>query len=228
LRDPDGKRDAELTNLLKACVRLICKSESSTAFAIKGRNWLIEIGDLLHDAFPNAKNLFLYRDAISWSNSLQRVYEQNNIDYHSPATQLGIAQLFSHLHPLFTKYSPDNPSISDASAVSWLSCLHRYLELHKKGIPFLAIRYEDLNAQREQTTKVILEYCAVDTSHVNLVLKVFEHDSQAGTVLARDNPKESHKPSMSAEHQERICEILQQHPIIKTPDFTVPGTSELQ
>jgi hypothetical protein len=68
LRPTDGSRDAELRSLAADCVKLICKppgpgTGSGQRHVLKFRSMGIEIADLLHRAFPEARSMFLYRGA---------------------------------------------------------------------------------------------------------------------------------------------------------------------
>jgi len=55
--------------LLDATMRLLCKTPVQTAWVIKGRSWAIELADWLHELYPHARHLYLYREAESWIKS---------------------------------------------------------------------------------------------------------------------------------------------------------------
>ncbi len=104
-----------------------------------------------------------------------------------------------------------------------------YLRLHRQGIPFLAIRYEDLDTHRQQVIRAIFDYCDLPASKVEVALKAFERDSQQGTPLEGTSQQKSDTEfSMSAEQVARLRTILQKHDIINTPDFIVPGSLEIK
>jgi hypothetical protein len=42
---------------------------------IKGRSFIIELADWLHELYPQSRNLFLYRDGESWLRSAMRAYD---------------------------------------------------------------------------------------------------------------------------------------------------------
>jgi hypothetical protein len=76
LRPRDGSRDAELRQLLQSCTRLLYKpTGAQTTLAIKFRSFSIEIADLLYLVYPQAKILFLYRDAETWSRSQAKAFD---------------------------------------------------------------------------------------------------------------------------------------------------------
>jgi hypothetical protein len=73
-RPGNRSRDAELTRLLQASTRLLYKPAKpgvDTLF-IKFRPASIQIGDLMHKAFPTARYMFLYRNAEAWAQSAAR------------------------------------------------------------------------------------------------------------------------------------------------------------
>jgi hypothetical protein len=77
IRPEDGSRDAELTRLVQSCTRLLFKPirPGADTLFLKFRPFSIEIGDLIHKAFPTAKAMFIYRNAESWARSVNRSIE---------------------------------------------------------------------------------------------------------------------------------------------------------
>ncbi|HVU12970.1 MAG TPA: hypothetical protein VHD90_16945, partial [Phototrophicaceae bacterium] len=66
MRPDDGSRDAELIDLIDCTVRMLFKPNGSitpTTYCIKFRAEATPSMDLFQAAFPQAKNLFLYREA---------------------------------------------------------------------------------------------------------------------------------------------------------------------
>ncbi|MCC6804083.1 MAG: hypothetical protein IT319_14470, partial [Anaerolineae bacterium] len=76
LRYRDQTRDDEYTALLRSATLLLGKgmtletSRVTPTLALKFRAMCIQVGDLLHAAFPQATTLFLYRRLRSWSRSI--------------------------------------------------------------------------------------------------------------------------------------------------------------
>ena len=74
----DGSNDAEISALVESCLKLLCKPMEQTphprGWVIKFRSFTIELGDLLHKHFPNTRNIFLYRNAEPWLNSMLRAF----------------------------------------------------------------------------------------------------------------------------------------------------------
>ena len=83
IRPAGGRRDAELTRLLHSSTRLLfrpARAGMDTLF-IKFRSCSIEIGDLMHKAFPQARVMFLYRNAEAWARSAGRSV-QSRVESH--------------------------------------------------------------------------------------------------------------------------------------------------
>jgi hypothetical protein len=116
---------------------------------------------------------------------------------------------------------------SKVCALWWLFAIELYLAQHGRGIPILAVRYTDLNAHREEARRKVFTYCDLPVSKVKEALKAFERDAQAGTPLAREDAKQGNTLRLSDEQLADVYDVLQRHPIIKTPDFRLPGTLTL-
>jgi len=74
LRPQNGSRDAELTKLVHSCTRLMFKPihrEVDTLF-LKFRPSCIKIADLVYNAYPAGRTMFLYRNAETWARSAGR------------------------------------------------------------------------------------------------------------------------------------------------------------
>jgi hypothetical protein len=100
LRPRDGSRDPELTRLLESCTRLLYKPAGPRVdtLAVKFRSYAIEVGDLMYRAFPQARVLFIYRNAETWLQSYARAF----------ATQAGKDNLAAML--------PQNPHFLERTA----------------------------------------------------------------------------------------------------------------
>ena len=105
----------------------------------------------------------------------------------------------------------------------WLRTMERYLELHEKGMPGLAIRYEDLKAAPQETMQKIVEYCGFSKFNMEAVYQVLERDSQAGSAFSQEKLLQKNFELTDA-HRADLAKILQAHPIINSPDFVMPTT----
>jgi len=235
LRNADGSRDSELRELLDCTVRFLFKptaTKTPSIYALKLRNEALQVMDLYQSTFPQARNLFLYRDAIGWVTSFYRIFKRFQAPDSMPLDEC-IAFMsgyfkydFAHLAAYLDR---DATEISLAQQLSlwWLAAMEWYLAQYERGIPILAVRYADLNAHREEIVTAIFRHCGLPTAKVSSTLEVFTRDSQAGTDLARENPQEGNKLRLSDQQRDEMTRLLRQHPVIKQSDFVVPGTLRL-
>jgi sulfotransferase family protein len=232
LRSTDGSRDTELRELLDCTVRFLFKptaTKTPSIYALKLRNEALQVMDLFQATFPQAKNLFLYRDALGWVTSFYRIFKRFQAPESMPFDEC-VAFLSRYFKYDFTHLAAyldtDTTEISLPQELTlwWLAVMEWYLAQYARGIPILAVRYADLNAHREQVVTEIFRYCGLPPAKVRSTLEVFTRDSQAGTGLARDNPQEGNKLRLSDEQRNQVTNILQRHGVVKDSDFVAPGT----
>ncbi len=132
---PD-KQDT-LKMLLDASIRLLCKTPVQTAWVIKGRSWVIELGDWLHEFYPHTKNLYLYREAASWIKSnlgafMDEVERTPEELYQLETEGHGFMKF---LTPSIARYDADQHlSLTGLISLMWLDNMGRYTELHNAGL----------------------------------------------------------------------------------------------
>lgn len=233
VREPDGSRDDELVKVIRSCIRMVCKTHDASTYAIKWRSWMIDLADLIQAAFPAARNIFLYRNAEQWANSWYRILMAGGMDYDAPGMStpmMDTEREANRIFPLLPKLTAGYEKVANGEIIHlmWLSSMDSYLRQYRKGVPLLAVRYEDLNTQREQVVKAIFEYCGLPTAQVKAGLKAFEQNSQQGTMLeGTAQHSDEAKVTMSAELVSRLHALLQKHDTINTPDFDLPGKLEI-
>jgi hypothetical protein len=227
LREWDGSNDAEISALVESCMKLLCKpteqSPSPRGWAVKFRSFAIELGDLLYKHFPNTKNIFLYRHAETWLNSMYRVFGDTEGDI---GFRTFIQGWLSTLVPPIAKHVEAGGSLlSYPSMFSklWVNTLERYVNLQNAGMPGLAIRYEDVQAAPQETLQKIFEYCGLPVTSMNAVYQVLEKDSQAGSGMSQDALRHK-KSGLNDAQRADLFRELEAHPTIQSPDFLVPGT----
>jgi hypothetical protein len=232
LRRTQGEGEAALRDLLDCSVRFLFKPSAfgrQSAYALKLRAEGLRVMDLYQTTFPRARNLFLYRDALSFVASFSRILRRFGSPEYAPVSEVltefgqyfgqDLTHLTAYLHSGTTDLS-----IPQQFTLMWLAAMEWYLAQYARGIPILAVRYNDLNAQREQVVAAILQHCGLSAAQAPDLLSVFARDAQAGTALARENPEEGNQLRLADEEREAITMIVQRHPVVNTPDFIVPGT----
>ena len=189
-RDFEGSNVEEISALVNTCMKLQCKPTeqipSPIAWAVKFRSFCIEIGDLVYRHFPNAKNIYLYRSLEPWLLSNGRAFLENNdsLEYRTGWQQMG-----SYVIPFVAKHVRENGPLlrlSEMGAQMWLANLERYMELHESGMPWLALRFEDIKAAPQEAVKAIIEYCGFQNVNMDAVYKSLDRDSQAGSPISQE------------------------------------------
>ena len=226
-RDFSGSNEAEISTLVESCMKLQCKPTEQIpnpiAWAVKFRSFSIELGDLIHKHFPDAKNIFLYRHLESWTMSSMRAFVENedNIEFRT-----GIQMWMSTLVPAIAKHVRENGSLLSFTAMGaqmWLAAMERSMDMQKNGVPMLAFRYEDISAVPQEAVKKVIEYCGFSNVEMISVYKALEQDSQAGSVISQE-VLSGRDFKLTDTHREDIAQALAEHPTIHSSDFVVPST----
>ena len=206
------------------------QNKAPQVYALKFRNWIIRLGDLMYAALPEARNLFLYRHAESWMASFSRLI--------GSVPEEEMQRLGAHFMRIASRFEPEivtfmgqldgrMPTNGERSAVSWHGMMRQYETWYDQGIPFLAVRYEDLNAHRDTVVRAIFDYCGLSPADVETALVAFEHDSQAGTRLSRQQGDQGNKTQPDDTDVEALRTILATYDTINTPDYRASGTFSL-
>ena len=235
LRSEDKSRDAELRELIDCTVRVLFRPnpyKKPTTYALKFRMETLRAMDLFQETFPHAKNLYLYRDCVGFVASFYRImvlYEAPECRPLSDFSELLKAISGYDVTSKTSYFEPDTEQMSNIQFLTlfWLIAMESYLAQAARGIPVLAVRFADLNASRESVLAAIFKYCDLPVEQASQPFEAFERDAQAGTALARENPKEGNKIQLTDEQKQEVARILAQHPVIKQSDFIAPNTLKI-
>lgn len=235
LRRAEGLRETELRELLDSTVRFLLKPtpfEAPSVLVLKLRGEGTQLMELFQASFPQVRNLFSYRDAFGFVRSFYRILTRDRAPAPAPVDR------FVARFRQFTTYDatsmlacldPDTTALSTTQflTVWWLAAMEWYLAQQARGIPALAIRYDDLNNRREQVVSAVFQYCGLPAAAVPRALGAFAQDAHAGTPLAREISDQGNQLQLSEEQRQEILRILKRHPVIQAPDFVVPGTIQV-
>ncbi len=225
LRYLDPSRDAEYSRLLKSGTALLCKGEAT--YALKFRSFCILIGDLIAQAVPNTKNLFLYRNAETWAQSMNSSFTPLQESMTLPP---GFPEFLQSMAPLaggFIARRGREPSRPEGYALLWLSVVDAYLKLRDQGVPFLALRFEDIRAQPRRVLAALFAYCGLPQADVEAAYAVFARDSQEGSILSQANREQNATLPFGADEYAQVRSALADHPVANVPDFIMPDTLKL-
>ena len=193
--------------------------------ALKFRSQALRMADLFHRAYPQGKCIFLYRDALSWGNSfyefIQRLDATSLFDdvetlinlWAGFALQADVSRLEA-----FIGRPVEQVGIEEFFPGMYAIHIEKYMETFRQGVPYYAIRYNELDGDREAVTAKLLEHCDLPPEALPQVMRAFDSDAQEGTQVARDRPAKS----FTAEQSARFLEVLGRHPQYNFSDILLP------
>ncbi|KAF0116152.1 MAG: hypothetical protein FD150_637 [Rhodobacteraceae bacterium] len=225
-RRSDFPRD-QIIRLIRACTRLQFRppaGRQAEVFAMKFRSHAFFQADLYHQALPDAACVFLYRDALGWANSVYGMMRQ----YDFPDSLTGPDRTLAW--SVFTAASDPAPlaEVIDLTAPempmelalgpAWSCNMAEYTRHLQSGVPFLALRYNDFNRDREASIAQMLLHCDLPAEFAGKALQAFEKDSQSGTHLSRELTIERLTPDRLA----RLADVMSRLPAFGSPDLKLP------
>jgi hypothetical protein len=228
-RNSKVHNEDDLVALLEATICLLCKTAAETAWVIKGQSFDIELGDWLHEIYPQTKNLFLYRHAETWLRSGLRAYSHGveGTNEESRARENQRRELLGSLVPSIAQYDARQPlSHAGMLALMWLSAMERYVQHCRMGIEMLAIRYASWRSAPRKTTEAMLDYCRCKPTDMTAIYETLNRDSQAGTRLSREAIEQRERAITELELEE-LHWHLRNHAFIHEADFEVPNTLKI-
>ena len=191
-----------------------------------GQSFVIELGDWLHNLYPQSKNIFLYRHAETWLRSGLRAYGQGRAttEEESQLQEEQRREILGPLVPSIAQYDPNQP-LPHAGTLSlmWLRAMELYVQYCNMGHQMLAIRYESWRKAPRQTASTMLDYCQCRPTDMTAIYETLNRDSQAGTHLSR-NILGQHKRVLADHELAELNKHLQNHAFIHEADFEVPYT----
>ncbi len=213
--------------LIAACTRLQCRQpDGKTPHTLAFKTYSQSLFNCAeyYEAFPKAKYVFLYRDAVSWANSLYKMARgfgvSEALDRNTRNFVWSIASA-AHDISVFEKSFPGAAEIfhhEEISAVCWDLQLDCYMKNLRSGVPFLALRYNEMNADRENMTRLLLEHCGLPTAAAASAMHGFDQDSQEGSGIGGDNRIKGFTP----ENRQRFLATLAQQKKFNMPDEILP------
>ena len=243
LSEPDGpvglvllQRDgalppAEMRALLDAMVRFLFRTADNRmppVCALKMRSELMQLADLIQATYPQARNLFLYRDAVGWVGSMYRIFMrlgaaevvtlQDARDDFEQAFCLDTDHLLT-----FLGRAAGELALVEFLALWWLGIIEHYLAAVDRGLPIAAVRFADISSRPTAALGAIFEVCGLERARARQAAAVLDTDAQAGTPLARAVEGEAHL-RLSGQQCALIEAIVARHPAIRDAALILPHT----
>jgi hypothetical protein len=119
---------------------------------VKFRSGNITQADLYHAAFPKAACVFVYRDGVGWVRSLH--YFTRNLgmpavlDAELWRFTWWIITAGADVGRLEPPIDPERDAVhpEEVQAPAWAFAMEEYLRQYRIGVPLLAVRYNEINA----------------------------------------------------------------------------------
>lgn len=219
----------QIIRLIRACTRLQFRppeGQQADVFAMKFRSHAIFQADLYHQALPDAACVFLCRDALGWANSVYSMMRQYDVPGSLTRPDRTLAwSIFtagSDAAPLarvIDLAAPDVP-MELALGPAWTRNMAEYTRHLRAGVPFLALRYNEFNRDREASIARMLRHCGLPEGHAATAMQAFETDSQSGTHLSQ----EATTVRLPRDRLDRLAALMTRLPAFTEPNLILPNT----
>ena len=222
-------KQVEMKMLLDATIRILCKTPVQTAWVIKGRSWVVELGDWLHELYPQAKSLYLYREAESWIKSNLNAFVEDGEKTPEELRQFELETRgwMKFVIPSIAQYNPDQHlTLTGLTSLMWLDNMEQYTDLHRAGIEMLAIPYSSWKLDPHRTALSMLEYCGHRPDDLSSLDATLSKDSQEGSAISQDAVKKK-TSTFDLFDQTEMNRHLQNHPYIRSADFEAANSLKL-
>jgi hypothetical protein len=187
---------AEARRMFRSTVRLLCKpyrglGEDVLAYVIKPVVVNILCVDMVQEVFPEATQLFMYREPVTVAISVRRigqVLDSLKLMFYLPSIPNSCAFLFRLIgYP--SNYMrgwscADSVELEFGYRCACLAMYHYNLVL-KQGIKIQGVCYADVVAHQEKFIHKLFEICQIPESLIEKAKEALKKDSQANSVISR-------------------------------------------
>jgi len=204
----------EMVALIRAATLWTCRppqARSPETIVLKPRSEAVLIADACQRAFPDLHKVFMYRDHLGYVNScfklVQRVLPPEILredeswrpkwDWLMPGVPISFLQ---------ECFAPDHGPIDwpELLTLMWDLRIDGYLRALRQGMTFTPIHYHDLNTDRANQTRRLLEACGISSQHLDRATTGFAEDSHKGSAGANAVPARD----LNAEERARVARLL--------------------
>jgi hypothetical protein len=179
--------------------------------------------DIWRGVEPQSKNLFLYRNAVAWSDSLygflQRLGRPKAMPRESRKFSWDVLSGGEPVAFLDGVLSLDDEQLDywDLAACAWVLQLRQVQDARRLGMNIHSIRYDELTQNKRVVLETMFAYCGLDEGKVSAALDAFDRDAHEGEVTSHDKPVEK----LTDEAKARIRQILRHARFAMDPDVMI-------
>ncbi len=215
----DDRRSA-LARAGIAYLSLLPRISERRIFVLKHFSQAMKIFATWFDATPNAINLFLYRDAHSWTNSFYGFAQRKGVSTQLPRNsrsdrwqRMSVSMPESFVRGILD-FDADDLRFEDMAAVTWARNIHEFLEARSNGMVMHSFSYQQLTKDRAATVRAVFAACGISDHNLGQALEAFDHDSHQGQNTSHDIVVEK----LPDEARARIDKVLS-HPLLNVDAF---------
>ena len=203
-----------MVQLIAASVRLLSRPPAGrdiSTVVIKPRSESVVQAPEYAEALPNSRNIFMYRDAEKFVNSLYR-FAQRMMGPEMFGTDLALQTawaLSSVNAPQSLKadfFDVENEDVRhlETMVMGWVLRIRAYRAAVAQGLTILPLHYDDLNRDRREQTALMLSGFGISGANVELAMRAFDRDAHAGTAGENAVPADP----IDVAQERRIAELL--------------------
>lgn len=198
----EGRMDeVQLERFARDCIRFACKPLAGagdyTFWAIKFRSQCMEICDVLCQAFPRAKNLYLTREPVSWLESAYRAFVDPTVVEQEEVKQW-YEDIFAGMYALVRELRVEGKPMPvwKVWLLNWIANVETKGRLAAAGISFCEADFSEIKRTPEEVVHRIFAACGLEIRDWSGVEAVLARDSQLGSSIARSeiNDLSKHLP----------------------------------
>ena len=191
IRTAGQSNDTEVASLLYDSTMIMAANAQKQGFqyfAFKFRSYVLSVSDLLYQTIPQAKILFMYRNALTWAYSFSRAFGSLDENMEERLEKSGMRYMIPSVNKHLETH---NNSISWVEYVAhmWVSTMQDSRSLQQQGAVLGFARFEDLKATPQVIIHSLLTHCELPMPEPEKLTDVLAKDSQAGTAGAQDRQK---------------------------------------
>jgi hypothetical protein len=188
MRTAGQSTDAEIASLLYDSVMVMsanAQNQGYEFYAFKFRSYVLSVSDLLYQTIPQAKLIFMYRNALTWAYSFSRAFGAPDDHMGDRLEKSGFRYMIPGVNEHLKTHN-NSMSWVEYLAHMWVSTMQDSHRLQQQGAALATARFEDLKVTPQVVIQSLLAHCGLPMPEPEKLADVLAKDSQAGTAGAQD------------------------------------------
>lgn len=212
--DKNQMENNQIESTVRALIRFLCKSQKkSEIYVIKTQSNCIRLVPYIKKVCPDVKHFFMFRtNTRRILTSLEKIVRRGSggeeivflWNKFSPSVACWLVNFANFEYGYMKRFG-----IKDCMDIAILTHIHAYHDFikHRNLFDLPWVLYENLASKPSETLKSVLELCEIPLDAIQDALKVFNSDSQAGTILSQESMKNVKSVELTDDKVEKINEI---------------------